>query len=169
VRKLALLFIKRGDNLARLVKCPYCEKQHNKEEAHEYKKKYYHVECFNRWRQDVDHRKELSAYICELYRIDAPTGMMLKQIKEFQEDYKYKLKGIELALRYFHETLGNNVQEGSGLGIVPYVYEDAKNHYVKQLKIADSLQNLEKNEEVTVYIDTKKDKRKSKKIDITAI
>jgi hypothetical protein len=152
-----------------MVKCPYCETQLQKEEAHEYKKKYYHVKCFNEWQQEKEHRQQLIDYICKTFRIDAPTGMILKQIKDFQTDYKYKLKGMELALQYFHETLGNPVQQGSGIGIIPFVYEDAKNHYIKQQKIAGSLQNLESNEEVTVYIDPNKNKRKSKKIDITAI
>jgi hypothetical protein len=152
-----------------MVKCPYCETQLQKEEAHEYKKKYYHVKCFNEWQQEKEHRQQLIDYICKTFRIDAPTGMILKQIKDFQIDYKYKLKGMELALQYFHETLGNPVQQGSGIGIIPFVYEDAKNHYIKQQKIAESLQNLESNEEVTIYIDPNKNKRKSKKIDISAI
>lgn len=155
--------------MARLVKCPYCEQKLDKDEAHEYKKKYYHVKCFNEWQQEKEHRQQLIDYICKLFRIDVPTGMILKQIKDFQTDYKYKLKGMELALRYFHETLGNQVQQGSGIGIIPFVYEDAKNHYIKQQKIAESLENLDKNEEITVYIDPNKNKRKSKKIDISAI
>lgn len=52
--------------------------------------------------------------------------MMLKQIKEYQEEYGYKLKGIELALRYFYETLDNKPREGDGIGIVPFVYDEAK-------------------------------------------
>jgi hypothetical protein len=155
--------------MARMVKCPYCEQKLDKDEAHEYKKKYYHVRCFNEWQQEKEHRQQLIDYICSTFRIDVPTGMILKQIKDFQTDYKYKLKGMELALRYFHETLGNQVQQGSGIGIIPFVYEDAKNHYIKQQKIAESLENLDKNEEITVYIDPNKNKRKSKKIDISAI
>jgi uncharacterized protein Usg len=154
--------------VARQVKCPYCEQQLNKEEAHEYKKRYYHTTCFEQWRKEVDHRKELTDYITQLYGV-APTGMMLKQIKEFQEEYKYKLKGIELALRYFHETLGNRVQEGSGIGIVPFIYEEAKNHYIKRMKITESMHNLDKSGELLVYINPNQNKRKSKKIDISAI
>ena len=155
--------------MARMVKCPYCEQKLDKDEAYEYKKKYYHDKCFNEWQQEKEHRQQLIDYICKLFRLEAPTGMILKQIKDYQNDYKYKLKGMELALRYFHETLGNPVQQGSGIGIIPFVYEDAKNHYVKQMKITESLQNLDKKEEITVYIDPNKNKRKSKRIDITAI
>lgn len=155
--------------MARKVKCPVCETQLDKEEAHEYKKKYYHVKCFNEWQKESQHRKELIDYICKLYRIDVPNGMILKQIKDYQTEFNYKLKGMELALRYFYEILDNSVQPGSGIGIIPYVYEEAKNHYIKQLKITESLQNLDNSEELTVYIDPNINKRKSKKIDISAI
>lgn len=154
--------------MARKVKCPYCSIQLDKEDGHEYKKKYYHPSCFETWEQEKIHRQELIGYICELFRIEVPSGMILKQIKDFQEDYKYKLKGMELALRYFHETLGNRPQQGGGIGIIPFVYEDAKQHYMKQMKIQESLQNGE-TEEITVYINPDNNKRKSKKIDITAI
>lgn len=154
--------------MARQVKCPYCEQKLDKEDAYEYKKKYYHEDCFNTWRQDIDDRKSLIEYICELYNLDAPTGMMLKQIKEFHEDYKYKYKGMELALGYFHDTLENRAQDNTGIGIIPFVYEEAKNHYIKQQRISESLSSY-KNEETTVYINLDSNKRNSKKIDITAI
>lgn len=153
--------------MARQVKCPYCQDKLDKDEAYEYKKRYYHHKCFETWELEKTHRKELMEYISVLYN-KPPSGLILKQIKDFQEEYKYKLKGMELALRYFHETLGNRPQENGGIGIIPFVYEEAKNHYIKQQKISESLSNY-KNEKVTVYINTDTNKRKSKKIDIAAI
>lgn len=157
--------------MARQVKCPYCELKLDKEEAHIYKKRYYHVKCFEAWRTEVEHRKELLEYICELYHLEAPTGMMLKQIKEFQEDYKYKLKGIELALKYFHDTLGNSVQEGAGIGIVPFVYEEAKKHYVMKMKVEESVENSAPKEVKTVEVYSPKFTYKSKvqQIDISSL
>jgi len=155
--------------MGRQVKCPYCETQLDKDEAYSYKKKYYHENCFKLWNSEKEHRKSLIEYICKLYKIDVPNGMILKQIKDFQEEYKYKLSGIELALRYFYETLGNHVQEGAGIGIVPFVYEEAKQHYIKQMKISESIINLNKAEEKTVFIDLNQSKRKSRSIDIAAI
>ncbi len=158
--------------MARLVKCPYCESQLPKDEAVEYKKRYYHESCFNTWRQEAEHRKELIEYILELYKLEAPTGMMLKQIKEFQEDFKYKLKGIELALRYFYETLGNPVQEGSGIGIVPYVYEDAKKHYIMKMNVKESLKDIEKDVEQKVVVVQSPQftyQKKVKQIDISSL
>lgn len=133
-----------------MVKCPYCEQKLDKDEAHEYKKRYYHEDCFNTWKSESEDRNSLIDYIMELYNLDSPTGLMLKQIKEFHEDMKYKYKGMELALRYFHETLGNVVQEGTGIGIIPYIYEEAKKHYIQKQKVEESIESFNGDVEVKV-------------------
>ncbi|ARC58807.1 hypothetical protein P5637_06965 [Bacillus paralicheniformis] len=150
--------------MARRVKCPYCETYLDKDDAIPYKKRYYHQNCFNTWKMEAEHRKELIKYICELYKIDAPTGMMLKQIKEFQEEYKYKLKGIKLTLRYFHETLGNPVREGDGLGIVPFIYEEAKADYLQKKAIEESVEEAKKHKQKESIVIIKKQNRKNIKI-----
>jgi hypothetical protein len=159
--------------MAKLVKCPYCEKRVDKDDAVTHSKRYYHEECFNTWEQDKQHRKDLIEYICDLYQIEVPTGIILKQIKDFQENYKYKLKGIELALKYFHETLRKPVREGDGIGIVPFVYEDAKKHYLMKLKVEDSLENIDTDsiEVKTIAISSSglNYKKQSKKIDIASL
>jgi hypothetical protein len=147
------------------IKCTKC-KRVIKEEPVRFNNKNYHAEC----REEIENRNSLIEYICELYGTDRPSGMILKQIKDFQEEYDYKLKGMELALRYFYETLDNKVRENDGIGIILYVYEEAKRHYIKQMKIAEAIENMESNEEeITVHINKNITKRKSKKIDITAI
>lgn len=153
--------------MGRMVKCPYCEEKLDKDEAHEHKKRYYHPKCFTVWQRESTDYKELMEYISELYGADCPLLMIKKQIKDLKEE-GYKYKGMELALRYFFDTLENRVQDNTGVGIIPYVYADAKNHYIKQKKISESINNL-KEKEITVYIDTSQIKRKNKKIDISAI
>lgn len=157
--------------MARQVKCPYCEEKFDKDEAHEYKKKYYHVNCFQKWNQDKADYETLKLYIAKLLRIEFPTGMILKQIKDYKDKYNYTYKGMELSLIYFFDTLGNRAQEGQGIGIIPFVYEDAKNHYIKQKKIADSLDDMENEEtmELVVYLKPNNNKRKTKKIDMSSI
>lgn len=153
--------------MGRMVKCPYCEEKLDKDEAHEYKKRYYHQKCFTTWQREGNEYNELMDYISKLYSVDFPSIMIKKQVKDLKDE-GYKYKGMELALRYFFDTLGNRVQENAGVGIIPYVYEEAKSNYLKQKKIAESIDNL-KEKEVTVYINTNQSKRKNKKIDISAI
>lgn len=156
--------------MARQVKCAYCENKVDKEEAHVYKKKNYHEKCFQIWEQEKIDYENLKTYICELHRLDFPTGVMLKQIKNYKEENLYKYRGMELALRYFYETLDNKVRQGDGIGIIPYVYEDAKLHYIKQQNIKKSIQdeNNHKSKEIVVHIQPSQ-KRVNKQIDIASI
>ena len=50
-----------------------------------------------------------------------------------------------LTLKYFYETLGNPVIEGTGVGIIPYVYEEAKNNYIRQKDINEANQERQYN------------------------
>ena len=151
------------------MKCQYCEDKVDKELAYVYKKRNYHKECFDQWEQEKTDRESLYKYICELYRIDTPSPFMMKQIKTLFEENGFKYKGMELALRYFHDTLGNRPQEGTGVGIIAFVYEDAKQHYIKQRKIAESInEEALEEKEVVVHIDTSA-KREKKRISIESL
>jgi len=159
--------------MAKKVKCPHCEKMMDKESAVPHQKRYYHEACLKDKQKSIDDRKDLIAYICELYRIDAPTGMMLKQIKEYETDFKYKLKGIELALRYFYETSENRPREGDGIGIVPFVYEKAKKHYMLKKNVEKSVREAAGKEieqkVVTVKSPEMKVKKKIEQIDMSTL
>lgn len=164
--------------MARLPKCPVCEYQVDKDtQAHvKHSAKTYHEHCFHKFEMQKQHRIDLHAYICELYRIPVVNGFMLKQIKEFQEIYKFTLKGIELGLRYFHDIQGNSVSENNndyktrGIGIVPFIYEDAKSHYIAMANITKkaSESQFEANEEV-VYMKQLTKKIRKNYIDIEGI
>lgn len=118
--------------------------------AVQHNKQYFHQECLNEKIQNAHDRKELIEYICKIYHIEAPTGLILKQIKDYQEQYKYKIKGMLLALKYFHETLGNQARDGDGIGIIPFIYEEAKRNYVMRLKVEESLENIQQQKQTKV-------------------
>ena len=53
-----------------------------------------------------------------------------KQINEFINKYNYSYSGIYRSLEYFYEIKGNSKEKANGgIGIVPYVYQDAYNYY----------------------------------------
>jgi len=137
-------------------KCSRCGQKVKESERVLLGKKSYHAECLDLHNEEVAKKKEerdnsdwgeLYRYICELYG-KPPTGMMYKQIGEYRKPpYNYTDKGIYLTLKYFHETLGNPVLEGSGIGIVAYTYEDAKTNFVKNLDISQHNNELQWEEE----------------------
>lgn len=159
-------------------KCPYCKEQVSAEESIKKGRRYYHSDCLEKRNQqktqkeiDGEEYKDLIKYICEdLYQIKTPTGQILSQIKQFKNEYGYRYKGMELALRYHYEILGNRIRENDGVGIIPYVYEKAKQQYIKKQNIAEIAKDESKHKQPkrTVYIDTNKQKR-NKLIDISQI
>lgn len=155
------------------AKCKYCDGEIPKGEGVKHGSRYFHEKCYEEWKEQADDRTQLIEYIMDLHNIDRPSGMMLKQIKEFQEEpYNYKLKGMLLALKYFHEIQGKPVLDSSGIGIVAYVYEQAKQYYIMKMGIKQSLKEFEgKQESRVVYIERPKNitKRKDTGIDINSL
>lgn len=153
-----------------MVKCPHCEEKLPRGEAVRHTNgRYYHKECYEEATKESKHYQELIEYICELYDIKKPTGMILMQIKRFKEEFDYTYKGMELTLRYFYEIMDNPIREGDGIGIIPYTYEEATEQYVQQMKINKSVDNLSKNKERIVYVSPSMKKQNNKLIDIESL
>ncbi len=164
----------------RPVKCPYCESffRRSEEEFTYHKNRYWHKQCYTNSIQQAksatQDKKDLHAYIEYILnkKIDA---RIQKQIKTFIEEYGYKYKGIQLTLEYFFEIKGNPVSKAQGgIGIVPYVYEEAKNYYALKQKAANSLNEVEGDpvtkRKVTIKDPTKQKKHlKNRTIDITGL
>jgi hypothetical protein len=133
--------------MARKVKCPVCGSFNDKENTVFHNSKYHCKICFDNKQNEAKDYKELIAYICELYGIDTPTGWMLKQIKDFKEQFNYTYKGIKTTLHYFFEIQeGNDVSNSVGIGIVPFVYEEAKRFYIDKKAVKDSVIGVDIND-----------------------
>jgi hypothetical protein len=146
------------------VICPTCKKKNEKEDTMKIGNKYYCIECGEKREEELNNNKdgwdELFEYICELYKIKKPTGMMFKQIKEFRnEPYKYTNWGMLATLKYYHETLDNPVLEDAGIGIIPYYYDRTAKHYNKKYQVEEYMDNFE-SEEVTKTVSIKPSSKK---------
>ena len=130
--------------MARKVKCPECGTYNDKENTVYYNSKYYCKVCYDNKKRESQDYKDLIAYICELYQIDAPTGWMLKQIKDFNEQFNYTYRGMKTTLHYFYEIQeGNDVADSMGIGIVPFVYDEAKKFYIDKKAVKDSVSDCD--------------------------
>lgn len=128
------------------VKCPVCEKQNDRKSVEEYKisRRYYCAECYKVKLKNIERDKRLKKlqeeitqeyndlydYIVELWGRELD-GQMFKQIKRYKEQLDYTYNGIRLTLKYYYRILGNEVNPNHGIGIVPYYYRKASNHYNK--------------------------------------
>lgn len=149
------------------VKCPVCEEEFDrgKEDYFQVKRRYIHEKCRKGFeemektksqknltgklsKEDTQDRKDLIDYYMELHKLKRPNGLALKQMKELNAQ-GYSYKGMKSTLYYFHEVLGNPVIQGTGIGIVAYVYEDAIKWYTNKVRANKSYkQFLEDGEEL---------------------
>lgn len=119
------------------VKCPYCGKYFHRE-LEEYvqinKVRYAHKACYDRHNAEISQEERdyeiLINYIKQLFKIDVISEKIKKQIKDYHNDRAYTYSGIYKSLVWFYQIKGNSIEKANGgIGIVPYVYEDAKNYY----------------------------------------
>lgn len=128
----------------RKVKCPVCQSYNDKEEAIYHQKRYYCKICYENKTKEANDYKSLIGYICNLYEVEAPTGFMLSQIKSFKEQYNYTYKGMELTLDYFYQVKTNNEPDiDKGLGIIPYVYDEAKQFFIDKKNIKKNVDGVD--------------------------
>lgn len=134
------LFKRGEDNLARLSKCKGCEKELSKEEKYVYSNKTYCKKCYEQIQIEHQAYDLLLRTICEYYSIDKPTGLMLKQIKDYKEQFNYTYNGITYALWYIKAIENRSFSEIKyGIALVKYYYEKAKQYFNQQQRISNSV------------------------------
>ena len=137
------------------VVCAYCKKPMSKKDADCVmigNGKYVHKAC-----QDLEENREktdkekLENYIKELFNIPYIEPRVKAQIKKYVEEYNYTYSGIQKALYYHYELKGGDKSKANGgIGIVPYVYQNAYNYFY-ELWLAQ-----QKNKDVEVELYTPK-------------
>ena len=66
----------------------------------------------------------------KLFNYDYVPPRAKKQINQFIQEYNYTYSGILKALVYFYEIKGGDREAAhDGIGIVPFVWQDAYNYY----------------------------------------
>ena len=116
------------------VTCKYCKKifNKNKEEYVQLSNSIYaHLSCseLEAKREKTDAEK-LDDYIMTLFNYDYVPPRAKKQINQFIKEYNYTYSGIHRTLVYFYEIKGGDREAAhDGIGIVPFVYQDAYNYY----------------------------------------
>lgn len=118
------------------VKCPGCELRfYREDEPHvRIKNRYWHTECYNREKKEMSQSeqtiKDLESYICELFNTDHVSPRIRKQIATMISQYNFTHSGILGSLKYWFEVKDGSIEKSNGgIGIVPYIYEDASKYY----------------------------------------
>ena len=124
--------------MAHIVTCIYCKQKFDRDKfpfIQVSQRRYAHQECSlsedQKQSKEEQDKIELENYIIKLFKVDYVDARIRKQIKQYKEEYNYTYSGIHKALVYFYEIKGNSIEKANGgIGIVPYVYQQAYNYYL---------------------------------------
>lgn len=64
-----------------------------------------------------------------LYDIPFVTPYMKKQLEKYKNEYQYSYSGMLRSLKYWYEVKKTPIDKNKGIGIIPYIYQDAYNYY----------------------------------------
>lgn len=134
------------------MKCRQCGKEIDKDAAIQIKPRIYvcSTECKQKYnaksvqssQKNKDNLSELKSYIAKLYDGNVNWPLVMKQLKSMQEDYGYKISGILYTLKYAHDIKEMNFN-GNSIGIVPYIYNEAKQFYLQLNQVKKSVDSLQ--------------------------
>ncbi|MEG0898326.1 MAG: hypothetical protein RSF40_01270 [Oscillospiraceae bacterium] len=99
--------------------------------------------CYEILRIDADAYKALIDDICKTFNIDVPTGLILKQIKEYKTELHYSYAAMRYTLWYIREISRISLDVKFGIVMIKYTYDEAKQHYEQQERISNSVTDVE--------------------------
>lgn len=174
--------------MAKSVMCRECGGRFNKELLKENedwimpsKNWYYHKDCYEAWvtkrsdkknissiKNDEEYIRDIFDYLSRDLKVSYDGGKVRSQINNFIKQGK-KAKGILFSLIYFYDIQnGDWNNSNGGIGIVPYIYDDARAYWSEQKERQnDVLEKIEKQmrerrERETITIKRKKETKRWK-------
>ena len=98
--------------------------------------------------------QELDLYIMKRYDIPFVTPYMKKLIEKYKDEYQYTYTGMLRSLQYWYEVKKMPFDKKKGVGIIPYIYQEAYNYYhsiwLANQKSEDNYKYVPQVEEVTI-------------------
>lgn len=129
------------------VTCAYCNKQMSKKDEDCVmigNNRYVHAACkdLEEHREKTD-KEKLEDYIKQLFDTTYVNPRVQKQIKQYVEEYNYTYSGIQKALYYFYELKNGDLSKANGgIGIVPHIYQKARDYYFDLWQAQQRNQNI---------------------------
>ena len=133
-----------------MVKCVYCGEQFDRlsEPCIKLGRRYAHQSCYES--QDAEELKKQEdehkfwEYIKEIYGSDYNFISIKKQVESYIKEYGFTYSGMFKSLKWWYEVKGNSKESSNGrVGIIPYIYEDAKKYYYNLFLAQQRNKNVE--------------------------
>lgn len=118
------------------VKCPGCEERFYREDEEftHVGNRYWHTSCYEKQQSEKDKAEKdlrlLEKYICNLFELEFVSPRIRRQINTMVSTYNFTHSGILGTLKYWFEIKDESLKKANGgIGIVPYVYNDAAEYF----------------------------------------
>lgn len=118
------------------VICVHCNERFDasKEEYVKIGRRYAHAKCAAQKEkektQEEKDKEALESYIKELFHYEILPLKVKRQIEEYVKEYNYTYSGILKSLVFYYSIKHGDIKKANGgIGIVPYVYQEAYNYY----------------------------------------
>lgn len=159
------------------VKCYYCNEYFDRD-ADPCEKvtgnRYAHRECYSKnFNRDSSYIDLIYHYLSKEVFISLDLSktwfpVLKKQLDKYIEENKYTYEGIYYALKYHYDVKKGDPQKSGGrIGIVPFVYDEAQNHFVREAQAGqriltqfEQFQSQNKTQQ-TIYVPQAKEKTPS--------
>lgn len=158
--------------MAHKVKCTICGKEFDRDKVQAVKdgaRRYAHYTCKPDGEKVPMKKPEnkdltaLKAYAKELLGESYNPARVSSQIKKFHDQFDYSYSGMLKALKWFYEIEKNPIYKANGgLGIIPYIYQDAFNYFYNLYQAEQNLTNGLQYKKVTKEIEIKSPRAKNK-------
>lgn len=133
------------------VTCVYCKEKFNRDIEPTVaisERRYAHKKCADDFqakkKQEEKDYEELEKYIKKLFNRPFVTARIQKQIKDYKEQYNYTFSGILKTLEWWYDIRGNSLEKANeGIGIVPFIYDQAKKYYYELFLAQQSSQKID--------------------------
>lgn len=120
-----------------MAKCVYCGEQfdRNQEEwvainARRYAHKKCHEQAEAGKSQDEKDYEALTKYIKQKFQMQTISAKVTRQISDYKKQYNFTYSGMLKALTWWFDVKKNTTENtNGGIGILPYIYNDAKTYY----------------------------------------
>ena len=139
--------------MAHWVTCVYCKQKFDRDKEYFTQisnMRYAHKKCADKMHVEKSKAEKdydaLIDYVEKLLGEHYVAARVTKQIKDFREAYNYTYSGMLGTLVYWFEIKKAPIDKANGgIGIIPYIYEEAKQYY-DRIDFANKI-----NENVTGY------------------
>ena len=120
-----------------IVKCIYCGEQFDRNaEAFVLvsNRRYAHKACYDKTqagktKEEIDY-EELLKYIKQKFCMQTVSSKIIRQITDYRKQYNFSYSGMLKSLIWWFDVKKNTLEgTNGGIGILPYIYNDASAYY----------------------------------------